>query len=252
MKHRWFSRLWPPLAALALILILWELLVSATHISNHILPAPGAVAAALFEYRDILAVHTLQTLLEAVLGLGIAVALGVAAALVLDTSALVRRAIYPVLVTSQTVPMIALAPLLLIWLGFDLRPKVIIVVLYCFFPVAIAMARGLADVDPEQINLFRSMGASYRQTLKMLKIPAALPAFFSGLKIAVTYSMTAAIVGEYVGAYTGLGIFIQTSANAHAVPLVFAAIIITSAVSLALFGLVGLAERLVVPWHHSR
>ncbi len=114
------------------------------------------------------------------------------------------------------------------------------------------MASGLASVDPEQVNLFRSMRATRVQTLRLLKIPSALPAFFAGLQIAVAYAMTGAIVGEYVGAYKGLGIFIQTSANAHAVPLVFAAIFVTAIISLLLFAIVLLLERLLLPWHYLK
>jgi ABC-type nitrate/sulfonate/bicarbonate transport system permease component len=194
----------------------------------------------------------MQTLLEAILGLAIAVALGAVVALALDAWPLFRRAVYPLLITSQTIPMIALAPLLLVWLGFDLTPKLVIVVLYCFFPVTIALAGGLASVDRGHVDLMHSMRATYLQTLWHLKLPSALPAFFSGLKIAVTYAMTAAIVGEYVGAYQGLGVYIQTSANSHAVPVVFAAIFVTAALSVALFGLATLAEHLLVPWRHKK
>jgi len=249
MMPKFLRRLLPPLVVVAAIVAVWQLVVTVWHISGQILPSPLAIATALGHYPDVIVSATWQTLFEAVAGLAIATALGVATALLLDSSAALRCALYPLLITSQTIPIIALAPLLLIWLGFGLAPKLIVVVLYCFFPVAVAMAHGLASVDPEHINLFRTMRASYWQTLRLLKIPAALPAFFSGLKIAVTYSLTAAIVGEYTGAYSGLGVLIQSSANAHAVPLVFAVIFVTSCLSLALFLAVLGAERLATPWN---
>ncbi|HUC20227.1 MAG TPA: ABC transporter permease, partial [Candidatus Polarisedimenticolaceae bacterium] len=218
----------PAVMAVAMFFLLWELAVRIGHISSTILPAPSLIVSFSAPYWGVIAEHSLQTLLEAVTGLMAAVVLGVAAALALNLSTAVRKALYPLLVSSQTIPVIALAPLLLIWLGYGLLPKVIIVTMYCFFPIAIATAAGLASVDPQQINLFRTMKASRLQLLRFVSIPTALPAFFSGLKIAVAYSMTGAIVGEYVGASKGLGIFIQTSANAHAVPLVFAAIFFTA------------------------
>ena len=234
------------------LLIIWESVVRLAHISDNILPAPTHIISYAAPYWSVIAGHAWQTLLEALIGLLAAVGLGVLTAIALDSSAIIRQALYPLLITSQTIPIIALAPLLLIWIGYDLLPKVIIVTLYCFFPITIALASGLASVDPDHINLFRTMRASYWQTLKILKIPSALPAFFAGLKIAAAYAMTGAIVGEYVGAYRGLGIFIQTSANAHAVPLVFAAIFVTAIISLLLFGLVVLSERLLTPWRDSQ
>ncbi len=248
MKSKPFKLYLPPLFAALLLLAVWELVARWGHISPTILPAPTHIISYTGPYWSVLLGHAWQTLLEALLGLSVAIILGVLAAILLDSSAIIRKALYPLLIASQTIPIIALAPLLLVLIGYGLLPKVIIVTLYCFFPITIAMASGFASVDTEQINLFRTMQASYGQTLKLLKIPSALPAFFAGLKIAVAYAMTGAIVGEYVGAYKGLGIFIQTSANTHATPLVFAAIFVTALISLLLFGLVILLEHLLMPW----
>lgn len=250
MKFKTLLNYLPALIVLLSVLAVWEIGVRLTRVSDNILPAPSLIITFSAPYWQILLSHAFQTMLEAMLGLLAAIFLGVITAILLDASALVRKAIYPLLVSSQTIPIVALSPLLLIWIGYGLLPKVIIVTLYCFFPITIAMAGGLAAVDSQQINLFRSMRASNLQILKMVKIPSAMPSFFSGLKIAVAYSMIGAIVGEYVGAYKGLGIFIQTSANAHAIPLVFAAIFITAIFSLLLFGLVGLIERKMLPWRY--
>ncbi len=241
----------PALLLSSLLLLTWEFVVRLGHVSDNILPAPSHIINYSTPYIPVLLSNAWQTLLEAVIGLLVATALGVVTAVALDASVTIRKALYPLLISSQTIPVIALAPLLLVWIGYGLLPKVITVTLYCFFPITIAMAGGLASVDQDQINLFRVLRASRWQTLRLLKIPSALPAFFAGLKIAVAYAMTGAIVGEYVGAYNGLGIFIQTSANAHAVPLVFAAIFMTAVISLLLFGLVNLLEKLFLPWRYQ-
>ncbi|HZT98418.1 MAG TPA: ABC transporter permease, partial [Ktedonobacteraceae bacterium] len=228
-----------------------ELYVRAGQISSRILPAPTAVVQALIDNWDIISVHTLQTLLETVLGMVAAIVLGLFLAVLLDISTWVRRAVYPLLVTSQTIPMIALAPLMLIWFGFSLEPKVIVVTLYCFFPIAVACADGLLGTDPDLIRLMRSMRASRWQILWLVRLPGAMPSFFSGLRIAATYSVTGAIFGEYVGAYQGLGIYMELAAHSFAIVLVFAAILVTAVLSLLLFGLVALIERIALPWYHS-
>jgi ABC-type nitrate/sulfonate/bicarbonate transport system permease component len=241
-----------PAFVLALTLLaLWELYVRAGQISPQELPSPIAIVQALINNWSVIYDNTLQTLLETVLGMAIATLLGLLLAVMLDISSLMRRSIYPLLVTSQTIPIIALAPLLVIWIGYDIRPKLIVVVLYCFFPIAVASADGLASAEPELINLLRSMRASRWQILRLVRLPGAMPAFFSGLRIAATYSIIAAIFGEYVGAEKGLGIYMQTSFNSHVIVLVFAAILVTAVLSLFLFGLVSLIERIALPWYHG-
>ncbi len=230
---------------------LWEVIVHAGGVSTAVLPAPTAIVQALFENWDVIAGHTLQTLLETVLGLASATLLGVLLAILIDVSPLARRAVYPLIVTSQTIPIIALAPLLLIWFGFDLGPKVLVVTLYCFFPIAVACADGLLSADPDLVRLMQSMKASRWQMLWFVRLPGAMPSFFSGLRIAATYSVTGAIFGEYVGAYQGLGIYMQTSFNSHSVILVFAVIVVIALLSLALFGFVSLLERIALPWYYG-
>jgi ABC-type nitrate/sulfonate/bicarbonate transport system permease component len=247
-RFRYVASFGPAFVLLIALFAFWELYVRVVQVPVDILPAPTAIIKALMENWDILSVHTTQTMLETVIGLAIATILGLIIAIMLDSSSLIRRAIYPLLVISQTIPIIALAPLLLIWFGYDLGPKVIVVVLYCFFPIAVACADGLMGTDADLLRLMKSMRASYWQTLWYVRLPGAMPSFFSGLRIAATYSVTGAIVGEYVGGYQGLGIFMETSANSHAIVLVFAAIFITAILSLLLFGLVSLIERIALPW----
>jgi ABC-type nitrate/sulfonate/bicarbonate transport system permease component len=251
MKLRRLAGYGPAFVLVVTLLALWQLYVGAGNISSQVLPTPTAIVRALIDNRGIIYDNTVQTLLETVLGIVAATLLGLLLAVMLDISQWLRRAIYPLLVTSQTIPIIALAPLLLIWLGYDIRPKLIVVTLYCFFPIAVACADGLAGAEPELIKLLRSMRASRWQILRLVRLPGAMPAFFSGLRIAATYSVTGAIVGEFVGAEKGLGIYMQREANSFATVQVFAAILVTAALSLLLFGLVSLIERIALPWYHG-
>ncbi len=212
------------------------------------LPAPSRVGVALRDHAPELLRHSEATLLETLLGFGLAVLLGVLAAWALHRLPLLRRAALPWLVVSQTIPLIALAPLLLLWLGFGLLPKVLLVALGGFFPVTVSTLDGLERTDPELLRVFRSLGATRRQTDWHLRFPSALPGFFSGLKVAATYAVTTAIFAEYVGGYAGLGIFIQTSANAHATDLVFAAVTLSALYSVLLVQFVSWLARLSLRW----
>ncbi len=246
-----FRKLYLSFVILAIFVVLWELYCRLGGISKTILPAPSDIFQALIVNRAILSVHAAQTLLEAMIGLLWAIFLGVAVAIVLFLFPRVRSGVYPLLVLSQTIPIIALAPLLLIWFGFDLFPKVIIVILYCFFPITIAVTDALRATDENLVDLLKSMRASSWQILRFVRLPSALPAFFSGLKIAVTYSIAGAIVGEFVGAYRGLGVYMQTSANSHAIDLVFAALVITALITVLLLGFVSMLERMFTPWKYT-
>jgi ABC-type nitrate/sulfonate/bicarbonate transport system permease component len=233
------------------LLAFWEIYVRAGLISPIYLPAPTAIVQALFNNWDVISVNTMQTLLETVIGMVAATVLGLVLAIMLGISLWLRRAIYPLLIISQTIPIIALAPLLLLWMGYDLEPKVLVVALYCFFPVAVACADGLSGADPELIKLMQSMKASRWQILWLVRLPGAMPSFFSGLRIAATYSVTGAIFGEYVGGIQGLGIYMQSVFNSRVIVLLFAAIVVTAVLSLLLFGLVSLIERIALPWYHG-
>jgi NitT/TauT family transport system permease protein len=241
----------PALVLTIALLALWELFVRAGQISAQVLPSPIAIVQALVNNWGVIYDNTLQTLLETVLGLAIATLLGLLLAILLDISGWMRRAVYPLLITSQTIPIIALAPLLLIWIGYDIRPKLIVVTLYCFFPIAVATVDGLASAEPELIKLLRSMRATRWQILRLVRLPGAMPAFFSGLRIAATYSVIGAIFGEYVGAEKGLGIYMQRAANSFATINVFAAILVTTILSLLLFGFISIIERIALPWYHG-
>jgi len=238
----------PALALIAALLVGWELYVRVGGVSPVVLPGPIRIAGALWEYRADAVRHAIPTFLETLVGFGLAVVLAIAAAAGMDRVPAVRRAVEPLLVTSQTIPIVALAPLFLLWFGFGLLPKVLIVVLVTFFPIVVALLDGFGAVPADATELLRSYGATDGQAFRKLRWPAALPQFFTGLRIAVVYAVIGAVFGEYVGAREGLGIWMQLSQNAFRTDLVFAAIVVTSALSLGLYWLVGLVRRLVIPW----
>ncbi|HUQ85767.1 MAG TPA: ABC transporter permease [Candidatus Limnocylindrales bacterium] len=251
MKLKKIANFGPSITFLVVIFLIWEILASINQLSNRLLPAPSKIIIALIENWHIIAPHAYQTILETIIGFIFAIFLGVGTALLLEVSIHTKRTVYPLLISSQTIPLIALAPLLLVWFGFGLTPKVIMVVLFCFFPIAIATSQGLSSTDKEHLKLLASMNASHFQMLRYVRFPNALPQFFYGLKIAATYSITAAIVGEYVGGYQGLGIYMQLASNSQAIVLVFAAILVTTILSLLLFGLVVVFERVCTPWNRD-
>lgn len=250
-QPRWFRETVPPLLLIALMVLVWHMAATRSGLSAFILPSPAQVLQAGWETRAQLGAAIGTTLLETAIGLTVALALGLAIAAAMDFSPFVRRALYPLLVVSQTVQILAIAPLLIIWFGFGLLPKIIIVVLICFFPLAVSTADGLASADPDLISLLRAMGARREQIWRMVRLPAALPAFFSGLRVAVTYSVVGATIGEWVGGTEGLGLYMLRSKNALATDQVFVAIVITSALSIALYALVYALERAALPWYHS-
>lgn len=241
-----------PVMLIVLLLVAWELAVHTLAIPVWLLPSPSRIAWATWEARALLWSHTQQTLLETWLGLGLALASGLILAIAIDMSALLRRALYPLLVASQTVPIIAIAPLLIIGFGFGMLPKVLVVALVCFFPIAINTADGLRSIDPDLVSLLHSMGATRWQTFLKARLPAALPNFFSGMKVAVTYGMMGAVIGEWVGAKEGLGVFMLRSSHSYLTDRVFAAILVISSLSILMFLVVIALERALLPWHCGR
>ena len=239
-----------PAAAGVILLLLWEAVGFFQLLPAYILPPPSRVVQALFRDAGLLFQHARVTLIAAAAGFFIAIALGGILALWLDNFPLVRRIAYPYLITSQTVPIITLAPLFALWFGFGLMPKVVIVVLVCFFPITISLLNGLASVDPELTSLMRSMGATTWQRYRWVKLPAALPAFFSGLKISGTYSIMGAVIGEWVGGRMGLGVYMLRVRQSFAIDRVFAVIVVIVLLSITVLKLIEYAERKAMPWMH--
>ncbi len=238
----------PSVALVAAILVAWEAYVRLADVEPVLLPGPLRIVEALWVFRADALRHTLPTLLETVLGFALAVVLAVVAAAAMDRAVPVRRAVEPLLVTSQTIPVVALAPLFLLWFGFGLAPKVLVVVLVTFFPIVVALLDGFRSTPADAEDLLRSYGASQGEVFRKLRWPAALPAFFTGLRISVVYAVIGAVFGEYVGAREGLGIWMQLSQNAFRTDLVFAAIVVTSALSLTLYWVVGMVRVVAIPW----
>jgi ABC-type nitrate/sulfonate/bicarbonate transport system permease component len=242
------SRLLPPAIVLVALVVGWDLATRALDVSSRVLPAPGLVTRSTWDDRSNLWPAMVTTTKEAVFGIGVAIVVAIVLAIVVDWSPLLRRGIYPLMVASQTLPIIALAPLVVIWFGFGPEPKVVLVALFTFFSIAVGLVQGLASADHDAMSLLRTMGASRLQLLLRVRFPSAVPQFFTGLKIAVTYSFVSAIVAEFVGAQQGLGVYMTTSKNAFRTDLVFGAVFVTAVLTLVLFGIVALAERLAMPW----
>ncbi|HEY3522719.1 MAG TPA: ABC transporter permease [Candidatus Limnocylindrales bacterium] len=241
-------RLAPAVGLIAALLVAWELAARLVGADPIVLPAPTRIAGALWDFRADAVHHALVTLQETLVGFAVSLVAAVLLAVAMDALPAVRRALYPLLVGSQTIPIVVLAPLFVIWFGFGVLPKVLVIVLVTFFPIVVALLDGFASVPPEAADLLTSYAATRGQTLRLLRWPAALPALFTGLRIAVAYAVIGAVFAEYVGAEDGLGIWMQTSQRAFRTDLVFGAVGIVAVLSIGLFVLVGGAERLVVPW----
>ncbi len=241
----------PPLMLMLLLFVAWQVGTWVTRVPKWLLPSPWQIIQAGAEASDLLGPHVWQTLKETWLGLALALVVGLGLALVIDLSTLLRRTIYPLLVASQTVPILALAPLLIIWFGYGILPKVIVVGLVCFFPIVVSTADGLRVADPDLIALLRAMGANRQQVFWKVRLPGALPSFFSGLKIAITYSVVGAVIGEWVGASRGLGIFMIRSSKNFLTDRVFAAIAVTSLLSIMMFVAVVVLEHALLPWYYA-
>lgn len=219
---------------------------------DNIFPAPADMWDSWQEHQDrLLEEHIPETLWETLAGLAMAIVLGVTIAALMDFSSVLRWILYPVLVVSQTIPIFAIAILLILVFGFGSGPKITVVVLFCFFPVALNTFAGLHSADPELLSLLRAMGANSLQTWTKARLPAAMPSFFSGLRIAATYSVVGAIFGEYITAQRGLGVFLKRSYSSYRLEQAYVAIVLTALLSLLLVLLVNLVERLALRWYYT-
>ena len=244
-------RLGPPLVLVGILLAVWELYARASGVSPFVLPAPTDVLGALWNARADAIRHTIPTAIETAAGFTLSILGATMVAIALDRVAWARQAVEPLLVGSQTIPIVAIAPLIVVWFGFGLLPKVLVVVLVTFFPITIALLDGFASTPAQATDLMRSFGASPGQTFRKVRWPSGLPAFFTGLRISATYAVVAAVIGEYVGATDGLGIWMQLSQRLFRTDLVFAAIVVTAILSVALYAVIVAAERAVIPWYRA-
>lgn len=240
----------PVIAGIAL-LFFWQLSVIIFHVENWILPGPVQILQSFWQARVLIFHHMVPTVFEAVVGLISATVLGILMAILMEISPPVRKMLYPLLILSQTIPFIVLAPLLTIWLGFGILPKICIVTLVCFFPIAVNLFDGFSGVDPAVIKLMRSMGAKKLQILRLVKWPSSLPSFFSGLRIAAAYSILGAVISEWVGTDRGLGILLTRSAKSYLTDRVFATIGIITLLSIIVVLIVEAIARISIPWHYK-
>lgn len=243
----------PPLVVFVALLLLWQWYAGTLGTAGLVtLPPPTQVGSVLVAQRDILWHHAQVTLQETLVGFAAALAAGLICGTLIDFSPWLRRALYPLLVTSQTIPIITIAPLLVLWFGFELLSKTLVVLLVCFFPIVIALADGLRGADPELLKLYRSFGAGRIRLFWSVRLPGALPSLFSGIRIAITYSVVGAIFGEYVGADAGLAVYMKLKQASFNTAGVIAAIVVTAALSIALYGAAALVERLALPWYYAQ
>ncbi len=244
-------RAWPPVLLLLLVLAAWQLYVQTQNIDPLILPAPLRIISATIAARSVFAAHIGTTLYETLVGLGVSLVVGVLTASIIDLSPFLRRALYPLLVASQAIPIVAIAPLLIFSFGWGLLPKIIVVTLVCFFPITVSMADGLRSTDPELIKLYRTFGASELVIFWRVRLPQSLPGFFSGLRIAATYAVVGSFLGELVSSVYGLGILFVYEEKSFRTDLAFGDVIITALLSIALFVLVSVIERIALPWYFA-
>jgi ABC-type nitrate/sulfonate/bicarbonate transport system permease component len=236
---------------LAALVAAWAWLASLDSVDDLTLASPGEVAQAFDDDWGLLWDNAWVTLTEVLLGLAIAVTAGVAFAIGMHLSRALRDAAYPLLVGSQAIPIVVLAPIFVLAFDYGIGPKLAIVALICFFPITVNVLDGLRAVDAEQLKLMRSFGASRLRTLRAVELPAALPSFFSGLRVAATVSVIGAVFGEWAGADQGLGRLVLLGNNQLQTPRVYAGIVILTLMAVALFALASLAERLVCPWNRK-
>jgi NitT/TauT family transport system permease protein len=234
----------PAAVCLGLLLVVWQIVVTALGVSDFILPTPLQILKVTIRFFPQLLRHTWTTTVEILLGFAIGNAVAVAMAVCIVNSRVVERALYPLIIASQTVPKVAVAPLFLIWFGSGLTPKVVITAIVCFFPTVVNTVQGLRATDERAIDLFRLVAASRRQVFVKLQFPSALPYFFAGLKISIALAVIGAIIGEWVGANSGLGYLIMYSTQTLRTDLMFAALLVVSLLGILLYLVTVLFERL--------
>ncbi|MFG1345576.1 ABC transporter permease [Xanthobacter autotrophicus DSM 431] len=241
-----------PLGLLVIMIVLWELTVRIFRIPAYLIPTPYDVFLAFRSEGAMLLQESVPTTIATVSGFALSVLIGIPLAMLIAGSRTVEAYVYPLLVFSQSIPKVAIAPLFVVWFGFGMVPKVISAFLLAVFPVVVAGVQGFKSVESDMRDLARSMKASPLQTFAMVSLPHALPAIFAGLKVSVTLAVVGAVVGEFVGANSGLGFVLQRSIGNFELPTMFAALILLALIGVILFWIVDVVERLTVPWHASQ
>ncbi len=240
-----------PVITLILFVAIWAAVCGFGSIPSYMLPSPGAVIEAFIEDFPTLMSHSATTLTEAAIGLGLGIILAFITATLMDRFSILYKAFYPLLVISQTIPTVAIAPLLILWMGFGMAPKIALVVITTFFPITIGLLDGYRSADPDAISLLRSMGAGRMQIFRYIKLPSSLDHFFSGLKISASYAIVGAVIAEWLGGFEGLGVYMTRVRKAYSFDKMFAVVILIIILSLILMCIVSLIRRLVMPWERK-
>lgn len=241
----------PSIAAVIILLATWQIVCMTGLIPSYMLPSPVSVVKAFISEFPLLAENSLITLQEAFIGLALGVGVGFIAAVLMDSFDILYKAFHPLLIITQTIPSVAIAPLLVLWFGYEMTPKIILIVIATFFPVTVGLLEGFKSVDKDAVGLLRSMGGSRFQIFRYIKFPSALPQLFSGLKIAAAYSVVGAVISEWLGGFGGLGVYMTRVKKAFAFDKMFAVIFLISAISLILMALVEFAEKKCMPYRNS-
>ena len=245
---RWLA----PVVTFVALVLLWDIATRVFDWEPWLVPPPRDVAEALWDYRELLPEHTWVTLRESLAGFALAIVVGIPVGGLIAYSRVMELTIYPILLGLNAVPKIAIAPILILWMGFGPGPKILVSFLLCVFPIVIATATGLKQTPAELVELARSLCASQWQTFRRFRFPSALPEIFIGLKVAISLAVIGAVIGEFVGASEGLGwVIVNSGANVNT-SLAFAAMVILAVVSVVLFYAIALLERLLVPWARHR
>lgn len=251
-KYQSITNKLAPIIAVIVIISIWYLCNNFEVVPAYMLPSPIDVAKAFIDNFDVMLKQAAVTLQEAIYGLGIGIVLAFIVAALMDRFSFLRKAIYPILVITQTIPTIAIAPLLVLWMGFGMAPKITLVVITTFFPISIGLLNGFENADRDEINMMRSMGANRLQIFKHIKLPSAADSFFSGLKISASYAIVGAVISEWLGGFEGLGVYMTRVKKAYAFDKMFAVIVFISAVSLLLIAIVSLIQHLAMPWERKK
>ena len=241
-----------PVTTIVLVVLAWEAVTRLTATPPYALPAPSDVLAELARQWAVLLHNALSTTLAILAGFTLSVVVGIALALLITTSTLFEKSIYPLLIGSQAIPKLALAPLFVLWFGFGLLPKVLMTFLISVFPIVVSTVQGISSVETELEFLARSMGLGEYRTFWMIRFHRALPSIFAGLKVAITLAVVGAVVGEFVGSDRGLGTLLLRAIGVVNTPLLFAGLIVLTALAIVLFALIELLELLAIPWHVSQ
>jgi NitT/TauT family transport system permease protein len=249
----WLTAAWlRPLLLLVMLVIVWDLAIRIFRIPPYQIPAPEDVLKTLWEDWPKLLAEAWPTTIATVNGFLLSAAFGIPMAMLIVGSRTVESYVYPLLVFSQSIPKIAIAPLFVVWFGFGMLPKVLSAFLLGFFPVVVSAVQGFKSVEPDMLDLARAMEASRFQIFRMVRLPHALPAIFSGLKVSITLAVVGAVVGEFVGSNNGLGFVLQRSIGNFELPTMFAALVVLSLIGVILFWILDVIERFAIPWHASQ